>query len=793
MINGTFVPGSGFDGAHSQVTQRLDGYEILFDQTDAFPPAHLVQVIVDGYDWANNHTHLDYVFRAIDDLGPEVFDFHPIPNSVDAVGEPIHISFGIRDRGDSQVLFDYIIVDVSDGINEEYVRIYDPWEEFQNGWSGSVTNQPELEDGYIFNAYRPDFGDSFAVFTVRVTSSDEHGNISTVIVGQDPEKLDSGSGIVTGYDTLRVGSAYIFDNDIHAGDMFLLHGVGALTVDGYAGDEVSFDRQIAAGGEIEFDAYRGSFMLERRVFEPLTATATSDQSIEVVFSDPLVDPPISVFTISGGSYPLNVISTDLLDSRTVELITDVPMEHLLEYVLTCTNDNWFGFDVDDGYEDIRFAGFPDIIRPKVLSATNEPYNINVTIVFDEYMLVDDNLLNPGNYWFSHGAYATDVQVDEENADRVVLTVERLYGRTSFEIIVSENISDRFYNYVDPNYNQVFVSVAGYDSAATLSGVTGKLRTRNNVRRLHEDSTYWYVGTSGGLDIVSKIELENKGFVLDGYGFNAVTSDGTYVYFGSADGYDDAYGVYQLAMTDADEDSTRRVVNKYNTDSAPSLLSNEVNDMCYGTNAGDRLLIISTDRGVTKIINDSIAVNYRDGYDIGFICLDEGSDKLYIANNTLGRLEVFYDVHLDLFDRQEPDAYYSTDKEPALTDSTINGIAIAQNYSIMDSTSNTLYIATDDGLTRIDTDESIPGMSEDAYGLSLSYGIVGSGAIFELISGTSNRVVSVDVNMQQLQLFIATENGMTIINLPSNSRFAYMSEQNQQLISDNINDITFKNL
>lgn len=431
-------------------------------------------------------------------------------------------------------------------------------------------------------------------------------------------------------------------------------------------------------------------------------------------------------------------------------------------------------------------------QPKVLEAFVGPYNINVTVLFDGYMQQNAALVNPSNYQLSHGAYVTSIE--SNNIDTVILTVENLYGRTYFDLFVSSNIQDQFGNSLDSDYNHAIIELSS--TAAGISGIAGNVKTKDEINKLYEDSEYWYLATTGGIDVVYKDNLENKGFVLDAYGYNSITALDGYVYFGANDGYiADAYqtGVYSIALSNLENDSTDYVIEKF---SYPTIQSNYVNTLHAGTHANNGILVITTSEGATVSIHDRI-IHYSNGSDIGTAALDEGGSILYLANNTLGRLEVYYNIHTNNVSRNEPDAYYSVFTSPEISNPTINDISLAYNASIMDPDSNVIYIATDDKLTRIDADESDPGYSE-ADGISFTYGTEESDAIFKVLGGQTDRIIAVDVNMDLLQLFVLSNDvegngGLTTINLPSNTQFSYQSYELGTLISDDLRDIAFKNL
>jgi hypothetical protein len=798
MENGEFIPGSGFDGGYGYILQLVDGYEIKFDPVDLFPPSYDVRIIVDGYDFVGNQTHYEYVFTTVDDEGPFVFDFSPIPNSVNVYNDPVHISFGIRDYGDGEVDLSTLLIEISHNIGSSFETIYEPVNEFQNGWAGDIINQPD-SDGYIVNMYKTEQGESFAVYSVKVTAYDNYDNLGISLIGKEQEYVATTTGTVVPGNKLSVGEEFINNYGIENGDLAVIDDIGQFVIDGYDGDDIIFVDSLSAGGTQTINIYRGSFMLERRIFEPSLATATSLLTVDLTYSDPYkltgsVLVP-TAYDISGGDYLITVTDVDAVNDDTVELTLGNNLQSDVLYTITVDPSNiynLFSFSIDDGYESTNFVGYPDLISPRVVGAIVYPYNINVTVIFDDYMLQDETLTDPSSYILSHGAYVTSVTTDPTELDRVTLTVENMYNREWFDIFVVGRVRDKSRNIIDSNYNHAIIRPEYTDAA--LSGITGRIKTRNKVRRLHEDDTYWYVGTIGGLDIVSKIELENKGFILDGYGFNAIATDDNYIYFGGNDGYDeDAYGVLRLSFNDLNGNCTSNVHPIFNT---PEIQSNEINDLSRSTNVDKNIIAIATTNGASVAV-DGYVVQYSTGYNITAIQLDDGGNTLYIGNNSLGRIEVYYNINSNTTSNINPDAYYSTTTSPELTDGNINQIKIINNGSIIDTLSNVIYIATDNGLTRIDTDESCPGISEN-NGFSLTYGTQNSGMVYEILGGQVNRIIAVDINLQQMQLFVLTDDsshngGLTVINMPSNTQFSFSSTENGGLISKELSDLTFKNL
>jgi hypothetical protein len=423
--------------------------------------------------------------------------------------------------------------------------------------------------------------------------------------------------------------------------------------------------------------------------------------------------------------------------------------------------------------------------PRVIGAYVGPFNINVTVVFDGYMSYNENLINPYSYLLSHGAYVVSVDA-EDCEDRVILTVENLYGRDNFDLFVSCDIMDCDGYNIDSNFNYANIS---YESVASFSGATGTLKTRDEINKLYEDDDNWYVATSGGLDIIDKEYSENKGYVLDAYGVNAVTVGDGYVYF-SQDS-DCAGSVYKVEISNATGNMSDCKIDDI---SYPTIQSQKINALEYGNNAGDGILVVATDSGVTVSLENTI-LQYGSGNDIGSVCVASGGTTLYTANNTLGRVDVYYDIHVDIIGRIEPDAYYDITEYTGDPNTYINQIKVVDDSSMMDPYSNVIYVATDSGLVRIESDESSPGVSESGS-VSFTYGIDGGDLLFNILGGQTNNVVAVDVNMDLLQIFVLTSEqsksgGMTIINIPSNTRFSFRSYEQGTLISDDLRDITCK--
>jgi len=163
------------------------------------------------------------------------------------------------------------------------------------------------------------------------------------------------------------------------------------------------------------------------------------------------------------------------------------------------------------------------MKPKVINAINRPFPNTVEIHFDEVLLKDIELLNPSNYTFNHGAFTLSVgQIDEK---QVRLVVENLFDFDSFTVFVNENIKSFTGESVDQNNNSftfsLFFRPQADDKFLSITTDNGRLRSGIVAKRVTEDADNWYILTDSGLDVVDKVSLTNKAFLLDGYGFNTI--------------------------------------------------------------------------------------------------------------------------------------------------------------------------------------------------------------------------------------------------------------------------------
>lgn len=160
-------------------------------------------------------------------------------------------------------------------------------------------------------------------------------------------------------------------------------------------------------------------------------------------------------------------------------------------------------------------------QPRVSNAVNSPFPTTVEIYFDSPMLVNDALTNPDNYLFNHGAYTTEVLV--VNSSQVLLVVENLFEQDTFTAEVN-GIYSATHELIDPDFNSYTFVVSRPNMptfALAVSSTNGRLKSGTQAIKLDESEDAWYIMTESGIDVIDRVSLQNRGFVLDATGFNAI--------------------------------------------------------------------------------------------------------------------------------------------------------------------------------------------------------------------------------------------------------------------------------
>jgi hypothetical protein len=178
--------------------------------------------------------------------------------------------------------------------------------------------------------------------------------------------------------------------------------------------------------------------------------------------------------------------------------------------------------------------------------------------------------------------------------------------------------------------------------------------------------------------------------------------------------------------------------------------------------------------------------------------NNNNGTIYLANRTRQRVDVYYNILTDDSDRYIPDVYYdSVDgyAVPGILDGYFTDMVVTENTSRVNASSSSIYLGTSSGVFKIDTDESVPGITE-INGTTTSYGIIGSGYDYDILEGDTNNIIAIDINTRLNHLYIASrgitvdkQNTLTYIDLSTNTRDGSVTEP--MLIHRIINNINFK--
>lgn len=232
----------------------------------------------------------------------------------------------------------------------------------------------------------------------------------------------------------------------------------------------------------------------------------------------------------------------------------------------------------------------------------------------------------------------------------------------------------------------------------------------------------------------------------------------------------------------------------------------VNDLSSGIlNEINKLAVATRSRGVFFMSTNYEWPNffYSDGDEITEVYLStRNSGTLYMANRTKRRVDVYYNLLSDDIGRSTPDVYYNAVDPaedgyavPGLIDGYFTDMVVTEGTSSVTSASSTIFLATEYGVFKIDTDESVPGVTE-INGQLTSYGIVDSGYDYDILEDNTNKVVAIDVNTRLNYMYVATRgvevddlNAITYVDLTNNSRDGVIPET--RLMDRLVNDLDFQ--
>lgn len=322
---------------------------------------------------------------------------------------------------------------------------------------------------------------------------------------------------------------------------------------------------------------------------------------------------------------------------------------------------------------------------------------------------------------------------------------------------------------------------GYDGYHVIIDAYGSYANVVTVRAHAQDlgsntlDGYW------GFVIANRI---NSLYFSDGYGLKRIDVESL---VGEAQSSrtetNDAYqSVYSEARTVLSEDTTPSVPNNIK-----SIFGNFVD--------GYFCLALSYDSYGVKLCRSEVEVaTYSQGNSINKAQMnDDGT--LYLINETSNTIEVYYGANFrDGY--RSPDFTYSSTSTPSMVAGQIRELHIVSGESTKYDGGTRIYVGTSQGATRIEAyDKGTDGYCDgfDNRGVSIHYGISGSGLQHEVIGGTISNVVSIGSDDDNGVMFVGTNDGagnggVTQILITANRKIVFMTRAEGFIPSNDIRDI-----
>lgn len=203
-------------------------------------------------------------------------------------------------------------------------------------------------------------------------------------------------------------------------------------------------------------------------------------------------------------------------------------------------------------------------------------------------------------------------------------------------------------------------------------------------------------------------------------------------------------------------------------------------------------------GCAIVKNEGEVNVYRDGYAIEKAQINK-EGTLYCINKTLNQIEVFYGAHTRSGPGRPPDFIYDEYSTPPIFGGEILDLFISPEASVVAEGRTRFYVGTTQGATKVDTNDkvsdSMPGFPAglDGYGMSKTYGIVGSGAQFEVLGGTIARTVEVAADEDRLVMLVGASDGyggggITQVSLEGDRKILFMTKELGLIPDNTITDI-----
>ncbi|MCC7543700.1 discoidin domain-containing protein [bacterium] len=259
--------------------------------------------------------------------------------------------------------------------------------------------------------------------------------------------------------------------------------------------------------------------------------------------------------------------------------------------------------------------------------------------------------------------------------------------------------------IEPNNNNLRLSLL--DKIENFTAAGGKLQS-NKVLDVAADSTYYFVSTDLGIDVLRQDTWERTGYITAGGGFPTITAESGYLYAGKNG------GIYRWQISSLGN-NTPLGSYRYTTSTSPALGNNNVLDIDAEVLSGKTYLAVGTQTHIHLIKDETGTPGiYKSsaGYIYGTRIVSDGT--LYYAVRDFNGLNpdspimVKYNATTIAADwaYNAVDVYYSrgwfpgATKGPATAYATYRGLHIGVGTSTANAGDNTIIVETDDGLSVI---------------------------------------------------------------------------------------------
>lgn len=798
VVNGVAAPGYTLYAWSITVGNQV-GYHVVICPTVPFNELETITVIINGEDSQQNSQTTTFNISTQEITPPEIVNLNPSPEST-GIDHETSISFDMHDSGGTGVDPSRLIVKIDDG--EAVISGVAQTGYSLTSSSGLVTDGLFQYDGYSFSVSRDLPFDPGKQIAVEIDGYDAYGNLATEVyyfttaADVTPPSIElnpphGSEGIardtfitVTIRDTFGVQRDSI---DIKVqNETAVLSGQGVLPFDVYV-SETELVPGIADGYQFIIDR-EFDFSFNEDVYVWVSATDLNGNNVShnMMFTtfDDEVAPSVTYMAPRNGQKEVSLrptIEFTIQDGYDVDLYrTNVSINGEPAIVDGKAWHNYYltTYRIIDGYEEgvEPGDGYGFLLFPQYDFDYNETVEVAV-MAFDvsrgnrlyETYSWDTIRPAPPKYDMLPYAYQNNVDVDtniwfEIFEDGYEIDIDTLNLAMDGVKLIEDGIIQ------SPDYEGNIISLDGYRH------YTGTV----NPRFLLTPNTRHTLS-------IRAAERLSGNFSELGYYFetSAAPNNPKTIYLG------DSNGVKSVEVEDISEvSSATSLIDGYYVNDISSKELKYINYLGVATRDSGAFLY------VTNYSKDPLF--YSVGDEISKINITSNHNgTIYLANKTRERVDVYYNILYDNVGRSTPDVYYGIDGYvlSGLLDGYFNDMVVTEGTSIVNSDSNSIFLGTPSGAFRIETDESDPGSTE-INGRIISYGISNSNRDYSILSGTTNYVVALDVNVRLNYLYVATrsedyndKNAVSYIDLSSNSADGDIDEN--RLIHRLINDISFK--